>query len=88
MKHEDDMNCGNINLNEDMIVAVIIANSPVPEKKIRDFNGIRTHGLCVRAAVNSQLLKLQLPQRSSNLHLNLYFRSSHHLRVYSFHSLK
>ena len=88
MKHEDDMNCGNINLNEDMIVAVIIANSPVPEKKIRDFNGIRTHGLCVRAAVNSQLLKLQLPQRSSNLHLNLYVRSSHHLRVYSFHGLK
>ena len=88
MKHEDDMNCGNINLNEDMIVAVIIANSPVPEKKIRDFNGIRTHGLCVSAAVNLQLLKLQLPQRSSNLHLNLYFRSSHHLRVYSFHSLK
>ena len=31
MKHEDDMNCGNINLNEDMIVAVVIANSP--EKK-------------------------------------------------------
>ena len=88
MKHEDDMNCGNINLNEDMIVAVVIANSPVPEKKIRDFNGIRTHGLCVSAAVNLQLLKLQLPQRSSNLHLNLYFRSSHHLRVYSFHSLK
>ena len=71
-----------------MIVAVIIANSPVPEKKIRDFNGIRTHGFCVSAAVNLQLLKLQLPQRSSNLHLNLYFRSSHHLRVYSFHGLK
>ena len=29
MKHEDDMNWGN--LNEDMIVAVVIANSP--EKK-------------------------------------------------------
>ena len=88
MKHEDDMNCGNINLNEDMIVAVVIANSPVPEKKNRDFNGIRTHGLCVSAAVNLQLLKLQLPQRSSNIHLNLYFHSSHHLRVYSFHGLK
>ena len=85
MKHEDDMNCGNMNLNEDMIVAVVIANSPgYQKKKNRDFNGIRTHGLCVSAAVNLQLLKLQLPQRSSNLHLNLYFRSSHHLRVYSF----
>ena len=31
MKHEDDMNCGNTNLNTDMIVAVVIANSP--EKK-------------------------------------------------------
>ena len=49
MKHEDDTNCGNTNLNEDMIVAVVIANSP--EKKIRAFNGIRTHGLCVSAAV-------------------------------------
>ena len=30
--------------------------------------------------VNLQLLKyLQLPLRRSNLHLNLYFRSSHHL---------
>ena len=88
MKHEHDMNCGNINLNEDMIVAVVMANSPVPEKKIRDFNGIRTHGLCVSAAVNLQLLKLKLPQRSSNLPINLYFRSSHHLRVYSFDGLK
>ena len=32
MKHEDDMNCGNINLNEDMIVAVVIANSPEKKK--------------------------------------------------------
>ena len=24
MKHEDDVNCGNANLNEDMIVAVVI----------------------------------------------------------------
>ena len=45
MKHEDDMNCGNTNLNTDMIVAVVIANSP--EKKNWDFNGIRTHGLFV-----------------------------------------
>ena len=81
MKHEDDMNCGNINLNEDIIVAVVIANSP--EKKNRDFNRIRTHGLCVSAAVNLQLLKLRLPQRSSYLQVNLYFRGSHHLRVYS-----
>ena len=41
MKHEDDMNCGNTNLNTDMIVAVVIVNSP--EKKIV----IRTHGLFV-----------------------------------------
>ena len=33
MKHEDDMNCGNMNLNEDMIVAVVIANSPGYQKK-------------------------------------------------------
>ena len=81
MKHEDDMNWGNINLNEDMIVAVVIANSP--EKKIRDFIRIRTQGLCVSAAVNLQLRKLQLPQRSSYLQVNLYFRGSHHLCVYS-----
>ena len=38
MKHEDDdMNCGNTNLNTDMIVAVVIANSP--EKKIGTSTG-------------------------------------------------
>ena len=41
-------------LNEDMIVAVVIAIKAIankPEKKFRDFRGIRTHGLCVSAAV-------------------------------------
>ena len=28
MKHEDDVNCGNTNLNEVMIVAVVIENEP------------------------------------------------------------
>ena len=31
--------------------------------------------------VNLQLFKLQLPLRRSYLHLNLYFRSSHHLQL-------
>ena len=26
MKHEDDVNCGNTNLNDDIIVAVVLAN--------------------------------------------------------------
>ena len=42
-------------LNEDMTVAVVIAIKAIankPEKKkIRDFKGIRTHGLYVSAAV-------------------------------------
>ena len=33
--------------------------------------------------VNLQLLKLQLPLQRSYLHLNLYFRSSHHLQLES-----
>ena len=40
MKHEDDMNCGNTNLNEDMIVAVVIANSP--EKKFGTSTGFES----------------------------------------------
>ena len=38
-------------LNKDMIVAVVIAFKQFqinPKKKIRDFNGIRTHGLWVK----------------------------------------
>ena len=41
-------------LNEDMIVAVVIAIKAIankPEKKFRDFKGIRTHRLWVSAAV-------------------------------------
>ena len=57
----DDVNCGNTNLCEDMIVAVggncTLRNCKVTRKKFRDFNGIRTHGLWVRAAV---LLPIEL----------------------------
>ena len=41
-------------LNEDTIVAVVIAIKAIankPEKKLRDFKGIRTHGLSVSVAV-------------------------------------
>ena len=37
MKHEDDVNCGNTNLNEVMIVAVVIENEP--EKKFETSTG-------------------------------------------------
>ena len=50
-------------------------------KKCRDLNGIRTSRSILQ--VNLQLLKLQSPLGRSYLHLNLYFRSSHHL-----HSIK
>ena len=29
MKHEDDVNCGNTNLNQDMIIAVVITISKI-----------------------------------------------------------
>ena len=29
MKHEDDVNCGNTNFNEDMIIAVVITISEI-----------------------------------------------------------
>ena len=29
MKHEDDVNCGNANLNKDMIVAVVIGTQQI-----------------------------------------------------------
>ena len=42
-------------LNEDMILAVVIAiiisNCKINPKKFRDFNGIRTHGLCSALAL-------------------------------------
>ena len=51
----DDVNCGNTNFNEDMIVAVVItihlSNCKLTRRKYQDFNGIRTHGLCVSAPV-------------------------------------
>ena len=53
INNEDDVNCGNTNLNEDFIVAVHsgnfnFINCKFTLKNFRDFNGIRTHGLCVR----------------------------------------
>ena len=55
---EDDVNCENTNVNEDMIVPVAIAILAIWQldpKKFRDFNGIRTLGLCVTVAVLCQL---------------------------------
>ena len=43
------------NLNDYMIIAVVIAiylkQLQINPKNLRDFNGIRTHGLCFKAAV-------------------------------------
>ena len=55
MKHEDDMNCGNTNLNTDMIVAVVIANSP--EKKNWDSKPWPLH---LSAAVRYSALPFEL----------------------------
>ena len=44
-----------------------------------DSNPIAVPKFCFR--VNLQLLRLQLPLRRLHLHLNLYFRSSHHLQL-------
>ena len=55
-ENEEDVNCGNANLNEDMIVALVIAFLALQinsRKVFRNFNGIRTHGLCVSDAVLS-----------------------------------
>ena len=44
--------------NEDMIVAVVIVINQLeinPPPQIRNFNGIRTHDLCVSSAVLYQL---------------------------------
>ena len=46
--------------NKDMIVAVVIVINqlqinPPPPHKIRNFNGIRTHNLCVSSALLYQL---------------------------------
>ena len=41
-----------------------------------DSNPLEVLKFCFR--VNLQLLKLQLPLQRSYLHLNLYFRTSHH----------
>ena len=41
-------------LNDDMIIAVVIAIQAIvnkPKKSFEDFNRIRTHGLCLSAAV-------------------------------------
>ena len=59
---EEDVNCGNANLNEDMIVALVIAYLALQinsRKMFRNFNGIRTHGLCVSDAVPNQLCHYQ-----------------------------
>ena len=47
--NEDDVNCRNTNLNEDLIVAVVIEFKQVliHPKQFRGFNGIRTHGLAL-----------------------------------------
>ena len=55
-ENEVDVNCGNANLNEDMIVALVIAFLALQinsRKVFRNFNGIGTHGLCVSDAVLS-----------------------------------
>ena len=54
----EDVNYGNANLNEDMIVALVIAFLALQinsRKMFRNFNGIRTHGPCVSDAVSYQL---------------------------------
>ena len=61
LPYASQFNLGNIDLNENMIVAVAIAipsraNTPPPPKKKKtkknwDFNVIRTYGLCVSASV-------------------------------------
>ena len=58
MKHEDDMNCGNTNLNTDMIVAVVIANSP--EKKIGTSTGFEPMASSFSAAVRYSTLPFEL----------------------------
>ena len=55
----DDVNCRNTNLNKDMVVAAVVmateAVANLPEKKIRDFNGIGIHGVYTSALVFYQL---------------------------------
>ena len=54
LPYSSQFNLGNIDLNEDMFVAVVIAIQAIankPEKQFWDFNAIRTHGLCVSAIV-------------------------------------
>ena len=58
MKHEDDMNCGNTNLNTDMIVAVVIANSP--EKKMGLQRDSNPWPLRLSAAVRYSTLRFEL----------------------------
>ena len=58
MKHEDDMNCGNTNLNTDMIVAVVIANSP--EKKMGLQWDSNPWPLRLSAAVRYSTLRFEL----------------------------
>ena len=54
LPYVSQFNLGNIDLNEDMIVAVVIAIQAIatkPATQFWDFNVIRTHGLCVSASV-------------------------------------